>query len=351
MTNYRWSHNRAYEHVPKAKTAIEILMMTVIDVDDSNQLIRSVLEYRLRWTDPRLSWDPSLFMDINHIYAPTDKVWTPAIFAENIMQTEPVACHDTFPDSVIVSSNGDIVRVFTLSVLFTCTIKAGKFPFDTQSCSLDFAEYLMDPSETDLSMSVVEDAIFKGNGEWCIKNITNSMRLIDSGVEPYHTVSLNFQMQRLSPYYVTLMIIPIQVITNISVFALFWISEAGLIDQAVVTLSSLISLLVLTDIMDKSVPKTSDIPNSGSSVLCIYFPAKHIWWNITVMTLALCDIRLLTFLKKNEIKFTLPKSGTTSSFTSFQSFLEVLGALLDERIFHLLLFQALSFLSLVVFKF
>ncbi|KIH61217.1 hypothetical protein ANCDUO_08518 [Ancylostoma duodenale] len=155
----------------------------------------------------------------------------------------------------------------------------------------------MDPSETDLSMFVVEDAIFKGNGEWCIKNITNSMKLIDNGVEPYHTVSLNFQMQRLSPYYVTLMIIPIQVITNISVFALFWISEAGLIDQAVVTLSSLISLLVLTDIMDKSVPKTSDIPNS----------AKHIWWNITVMTLALCDIRLLTFLKKNEIKFNLPK--------------------------------------------
>ncbi|KIH51946.1 hypothetical protein ANCDUO_17959, partial [Ancylostoma duodenale] len=161
MTNYRWSHNRAYEHVSKAKTAIEILMMTVIDVDDSNQLIRSVLEYRLRWTDPRLTWDPSLFMDINHIYAPTDKVWTPAIFAENIMQTEPVACHDTFPDNVIVSSNGDILRVFTLSVLFTCTIKAGKFPFDTQSCSLDFAEYLMDPSETDLSMFVVEDAIFK----------------------------------------------------------------------------------------------------------------------------------------------------------------------------------------------
>ncbi|EYB89410.1 hypothetical protein Y032_0232g3037 [Ancylostoma ceylanicum] len=231
------------------------------------------------------------------------------------MQTEPVACHDTFPDNVIVSCNGDILRVFTLSVLFTCTIKAGKFPFDTQSCSLDFAEYLMDPSETDLSMFIVEDAIFK--------------------------VSLNFQMQRLSPYYVTLMIIPIQIITNISVFALFWITEAGLIDQTVVTLSSLISLLVLTDIMDKSVPKTSDIPNS----------AKHIWWNITVMTLALCDIRLLTFLKKNDIKFNLPKSGSTNAFTSFQPFLEVLGALLDERIFHLLLFQGLAFLSLVVFEF
>ncbi|EYB89409.1 hypothetical protein Y032_0232g3037 [Ancylostoma ceylanicum] len=187
------------------------------------------------------------------------------------MQTEPVACHDTFPDNVIVSCNGDILRVFTLSVLFTCTIKAGKFPFDTQSCSLDFAEYLMDPSETDLSMFIVEDAIFK----------------------------------------------------------------------TVVTLSSLISLLVLTDIMDKSVPKTSDIPNS----------AKHIWWNITVMTLALCDIRLLTFLKKNDIKFNLPKSGSTNAFTSFQPFLEVLGALLDERIFHLLLFQGLAFLSLVVFEF
>ncbi|EPB77268.1 hypothetical protein ANCCEY_03639 [Ancylostoma ceylanicum] len=249
MTNYRWSHNGAYEHVPKASTAIEILMMTVIDVDDSNQLIRSVLEYRLRWNDPRLTWDPSLFMDINHIYAPAEKVWTPAIFAENIMQTEPVACHDTFPDNVIVSCNGDILRVFTLSVLFTCTIKAGKFPFDTQSCSLDFAEYLMDPSETDLSMFIVEDAIFK--------------------------VFLE-KRQRLSPYYVTLMIIPIQIITNISVFALFWITEAGLIDQTVVTLSSLISLLVLTDIMDKSVPKTSDIPNSENYAITFALHVQNV---------------------------------------------------------------------------
>ncbi|ETN75868.1 hypothetical protein NECAME_03641 [Necator americanus] len=182
------------------------------------------------------------------------------------METNPVAAPDTFTDNVVISSNGDILRVFTLSTLFTSTIQAGKFPFDIQHCSLDFAEYLMDPSETDLFMHVPEDAIFKGNGEWCIKNITSSMKLIDYGVEPYHTVSLKFDMQRLSPYYLTLMIVPIQIITNFSVFALFWIPHAGLTDQTVVTLSSLISLFVLTDIMDKSVPKTSDIPNSENAI-------------------------------------------------------------------------------------
>ncbi|KAK6749970.1 hypothetical protein RB195_002150 [Necator americanus] len=182
----KWSRNgRLYEHVPKAKTVIEVLMVTIIDVGDNNQLIRCVLEYRLRWSDPRLAWNPYI--------------------AENAMETNPVAAPDTFTDNVVISSNGDILRVFTLSTLLTSTIQAGKFPFDIQHCSLDFAEYLMDPSETNLFMHVPEDAIFKGNGEWCIKNITSSMKLIDYGVEPYHTVSLKFDMQRLSPYYLTLM--------------------------------------------------------------------------------------------------------------------------------------------------
>ncbi|VDL72441.1 unnamed protein product [Nippostrongylus brasiliensis] len=240
----------------------------------------------------------------------------PSVFAK----PDPVADPDTYPDNVIIYSNGDILRVFTLSVLFTCTIRTGKFPFDMQKCSIDFDEYLMDPSETDLSLSIVNDAIFRGNGEWRIDNITNELKLIETSVEPYWAVSdydlfakivtptglepvsevytdggasVVFHMHRLSSYYVTLMIIPIQLITNVSVFALFWIEAAGFIDQTVVTLSSLISLLVLTDIMDKSVPKTGEIPNS----------AKHIWWNILVMTLALCDVRLLAFLKKHDVNF------------------------------------------------
>ncbi|WKY05098.1 hypothetical protein Q1695_005821 [Nippostrongylus brasiliensis] len=255
------------------------------------------------------------------------------------MEADPVADPDTYPDNVIIYSNGDILRVFTLSVLFTCTIRTGKFPFDMQKCSIDFDEYLMDPSETDLSLSIVNDAIFRGNGEWRIDNITNELKLIETSVEPYWAASVVFHMHRLSSYYVTLMIIPIQLITNVSVFALFWIEAAGFIDQTVVTLSSLISLLVLTDIMDKSVPKTGEIPNS----------AKHIWWNILVMTLALCDVRLLTFLKKHDVNFRSKANGTTN--TAFRSVLSGLGYAAEQRMFHLLLFQILSFLSLIVFSF
>ncbi|VDO57587.1 unnamed protein product [Haemonchus placei] len=223
LTKPRWeSNNGRFGLIPKTHCAIEIIMMTIIDV---------------RWTDPRLTWNPADYAGLSHITAPTHKVWTPAVFAANIMQSEPVADQDTFPDNLIISSNGDILRVFSLSVLFTCTIQSSRFPFDTQQCYLDFAEYIMDPSETDLSLTIIKDAIFNA--------------------------SMIFEMHRLSTYYVTLMIIPIQLITNISVFALFWISDAGFIDQTVVTLSSLTSLLVLTDILDSSVPKTSEIPNAG----------------------------------------------------------------------------------------
>nr|CDJ88455.1 unnamed protein product [Haemonchus contortus] len=338
LTKSRWeSNNGLFGFIPKTHCAIEIIMMTIIDVDDSNQLIRSILEYRLRWTDPRLTWKPADYAGLSHITAPTHKVWTPAVFAANIMQSEAVADQDTFPDNLIISSNGDILRVFSLSVLFTCTIQSSRFPFDTQQCYLDFAEYIMDPSETDLSLTIIKDAIFNGNGEWALENITIRTELVSNGVEPYYSVSMVFEMHRLSTYYVTLMIIPIQLITNISVFALFWISDAGFIDQTVVTLSSLTSLLVLTDILDSSVPKTSEIPNA----------AKHIWWNIAVMTIALCDTRLLTFLKKNDLIFHLQKSGTSVT----QSFMAAPLALLGNRIIHLLLFQVILFLSLIVFIF
>ncbi|VDM82252.1 unnamed protein product, partial [Strongylus vulgaris] len=116
MEENKWRRNGdLYGNVPKAKTGLEILMMTIIDV---------------RWNDPRLIWDPLQFMNITYIYAPTYKVWTPAISAENVMETDPVADHDSFTN-VIISANGDILRVFTLSVLFTCAIRAGRFPFDT----------------------------------------------------------------------------------------------------------------------------------------------------------------------------------------------------------------------------
>ena len=58
-------------------------LIQIIDVDEKNQVINSVLWNEAEWRDKRLVWNPDMYDGIDCINLPRDAVWHPIIELNN----------------------------------------------------------------------------------------------------------------------------------------------------------------------------------------------------------------------------------------------------------------------------
>lgn len=93
------------------------LMLTGIKIEDDNEdVIRLDGYMSMKWSDPRLSWEPSYYDGISQVRLPVDQIWTPDITVYH----SPDSQQQLFsPEHVVgaVSSNGDVLWVPKVTML------------------------------------------------------------------------------------------------------------------------------------------------------------------------------------------------------------------------------------------
>lgn len=139
MKGYDWSENPNTCNVTEVK--IKFLMKS-FNLDSDTEIFTMYSIMIVSWTDERLKWNPSDYGGLTESYFFKMEHWVP--FVEWISRTD--YNFGLYYGECNVENTGYVVCSPRVLVETQCTTKMSNWPYDTQTCALDFtiSEYQKD---------------------------------------------------------------------------------------------------------------------------------------------------------------------------------------------------------------
>ncbi|XP_061177779.1 neuronal acetylcholine receptor subunit alpha-9-like [Saccostrea echinata] len=132
---------------------ITLNLMEISEVDEKQQTVKGSYWIVLTWTDWRLRWDPSSYMNISAVQVKAEKIWSPtSICIFNELGNEK--CFNADKDPVTVHSAGYVSYMKYMESVSQCVIDVTKYPFDSHFCGLYFGN-INSNTETELFTDVI----------------------------------------------------------------------------------------------------------------------------------------------------------------------------------------------------
>uniref|UniRef100_A0A1I8GED9 Neur_chan_LBD domain-containing protein n=1 Tax=Macrostomum lignano TaxID=282301 RepID=A0A1I8GED9_9PLAT len=142
--------------------AFGLAIIQILDLDENRQFLRTNCWQRYSWTDPLLEWDSwnnTNFQNITQLRLYPELVWTPDIrlfnFADTRLKEHRMA-------RVVVYSSGSVLWVPQSLFKSTCPVEIEYFPFDTQTCDLEFGSWTYDVTQINLTWFGFEQTVIDG---------------------------------------------------------------------------------------------------------------------------------------------------------------------------------------------
>ena len=117
-----------------AGVSVYLQLNSVLNVDDSQQIMTSTLVVQITWRDSFLSWSPSNYSGVKIISMDLNLIWTPNVFVLN----SPALKNDllSYAHHLNVQSNGTVYALTTITMDTMCSMDHSKFPYDSQLCPI-----------------------------------------------------------------------------------------------------------------------------------------------------------------------------------------------------------------------
>ena len=267
-------------------TATTLQMWTFLQIDklfylnDVSSTMKTSVVLTLAWVDLRLRWNASLtplaydyfndeyntrtgvLLDEINVQISTEYIWTPAFTLLNSASDDAVIINSMAGnDRAIIYPSGLVKWRLKGNVETYCTLDLKWFPFDTQTCSLQFssrARYLLNglnftyTSNNQFLRFNTKNILaseFSGSPAWTLKNAYVSRKeVILFGEVFQNTQSVlvyTLKLQRNSKFYFTTAIIPQVLVTSLAIASL-WVGDYGArlgltITALLTTIASLVS--------------------------------------------------------------------------------------------------------------
>ena len=238
-------------------------IMQIIDVDERNQILNTILWNNVVWTDERLAWSPHNYDGISDIHLEVDSIWLPDI---ELYNTVDIALSNKGTYTTLVQSyhTGDVRWSYLVNYRSSCSMNLEYFPFDTQDCLLTYNSFQYFAEE--LNLTIAEDGFdtqfYVENSEFELKSVTAS-RTVDY-VKPNTTaILLNYHIKfrRRSMSYVMNMILPCFLISIVAMLSFYIPADSG--EKTGLSITVLLSMSVFLLILSDQMPPTSNYPLIG----------------------------------------------------------------------------------------
>ncbi|KAK7807854.1 hypothetical protein U0070_024032 [Myodes glareolus] len=189
---------------------LDLCVHAVLDVDVQNQKLKTSVWYQEVWNDKFLSWNSSLFDDIQEISLPLSAIWAPDIIINEFVDLE------RSPDLpyVYVNSSGTISNHKPIQVASACSLQTYAFPFDIQNCSLTFHSILHTVEDIDLGFLRTKEDIendkrsFLNDSEWQLLSVSSTYRTLRNSAGNFAQIQFNVVIRRYPLAYVVSLLIP-----------------------------------------------------------------------------------------------------------------------------------------------
>eukprot|EP00088_Acartia_fossae_P035459 TRINITY_DN36537_c0_g1_i1.p1 TRINITY_DN36537_c0_g1~~TRINITY_DN36537_c0_g1_i1.p1 ORF type:complete len:258 (-),score=30.04 TRINITY_DN36537_c0_g1_i1:60-833(-) len=173
---------------------------------DSQGILTIIFWLRLKWNDPRLTWDPEDHSDMSTLRITPNELWKPdiALFNKQDLNNGILAA-DQRSSSVNahVNSNGDILWIPPVSHKVLCEgLSYDNWPWGVQECSLEFGSWSYNADQYDLDFYEGKDSMDLGEfGKYNQFQILRQsaervVKTYECCPEPYVNLKFNFSLQR-----------------------------------------------------------------------------------------------------------------------------------------------------------
>ncbi|XP_041494617.1 5-hydroxytryptamine receptor 3B [Microtus oregoni] len=210
LRQYHKDVRPVYNSAEATTVYLDLCVHAVLDVDVQNQKLKTSVWYQEVWNDKFLSWNSSLFDDIQEISLPLSAIWAPDIIINEFVDLE------RSPDLpyVYVNSSGTISNHKPIQVVSACSLQTYAFPFDIQNCSLTFHSILHTVEDIDLGFLRTKEDIendkrsFLNDSEWQLLSVSSTYHILRNSAGNFAQIQFNVVIRRCPLAYVVSLLIP-----------------------------------------------------------------------------------------------------------------------------------------------
>ena len=116
------------------KLHISLLPRRIVGFDERNMMLTTFVMLMVRWNDPRLSWNSTMYDDITELNLPASSFWLPDLAILNMADVvSNIITYNSY-QNVLINSDGTVYLTIGMPKLITrCNMNVYKYPFDRQT--------------------------------------------------------------------------------------------------------------------------------------------------------------------------------------------------------------------------
>ncbi|XP_036379088.1 5-hydroxytryptamine receptor 3A [Megalops cyprinoides] len=248
--------------------AIDLMVYSILNVDEKNQVLTTYVWYRQQWVDEFLVWNPEDFDNVKQVSIPTANVWVPDILINEFVDV------GKSPDIpyVYVGSNGLVRNYKPIQVVTACSLNIYNFPFDVQNCSLTFQSWLHTINDINISLMRtpedvrVDKSVFMNQGEWELLHVLSKYKSfsIDEN-DHYAEMKFNVVIRRRPLFYTVNLLLPSIFLMVMDIVGFYLPPDSG--ERVSFKITLLLGYSVFLIIVSDTLPATA----IGTPLIGVYF--------------------------------------------------------------------------------
>ncbi|XP_046899121.1 5-hydroxytryptamine receptor 3A [Hypomesus transpacificus] len=248
--------------------AIDLMVYSILNVDEKNQVLTTYIWYRQEWIDEFLVWNPEDFDEVKQVSIPTANLWVPDILINEFVDV------GKSPDIpyVYVGHNGLVRNYKPIQVVTACTLNIYNFPFDLQNCSLTFQSWLHTINDINITLmrspeNLKEDkSLFMNQGEWELLHVLSKYKSFSLDNSDYYAeMKFNVVIRRRPLFYTVNLLLPSIFLMVMDIVGFYLPPDSG--ERVSFKITLLLGYSVFLIIVSDTLPATA----IGTPLIGVYF--------------------------------------------------------------------------------
>ncbi|XP_072016372.1 neuronal acetylcholine receptor subunit alpha-7-like [Amphiura filiformis] len=242
---------------------IDLEIARIVDLNERDQTLQQSVFIAMQWQDDFLTWNTSVYPDVDVLIMPTDQIWRPDIHVyENVDKS-----YENVKDvSAWVYPDGTVLWIFPSILHTACRIDARLFPFDTQHCTLRFGSWSYNTDQLNLQPRNDTHTIYQKfieNGVWQLEDIFVQTIINEYQEGMYSEVVYTIRLRRRPLFHVLSFIVPCGLLSLLNLLVFILPTESG--EKVSLGITNLLALIVFQQLI------TDSLPPSYMPILGYYF--------------------------------------------------------------------------------
>ncbi|XP_064207088.1 5-hydroxytryptamine receptor 3A [Anguilla rostrata] len=248
--------------------AIDLMVYSILNVDEKNQVLTTYVWYRQQWVDEFLVWNPEDFDDVKQVSIPTANIWVPDILINEFVDV------GKSPDIpyVYVGNRGLVRNYKPIQVVTACSLNIYNFPFDVQNCSLTFQSWLHTINDINISLMRtpedvrVDKSVFMNQGEWELLHVLTKYKSFSvDGNDHYAEMKFHVVIRRRPLFYTVNLLLPSIFLMVMDIVGFYLPPDSG--ERVSFKITLLLGYSVFLIIVSDTLPATA----IGTPLIGVYF--------------------------------------------------------------------------------